>query len=554
MTLDSTTSKVQYMQGGTTTEWPVPFKFLDDDDLIVITTTDDVDETLVKDTDYTVTGAGEDAGGTVTISPALASGVRLTIYRSMEMDQPTQLTVAGGWYPAVHERVFDRLTMLIQQVQEEVDRSVKASVSGTSSDDILQDILDAKDEAVDAANNALAAISAAQEAASQIGTLYWLGILDEDEDTIELPWSYDVAAQNVSVFLDGVKQARDTLTFIDDTHIQIGEAVTAVTKYEVLSLLMNSESTLTAILDDAVDAQEAAEAAQAAAEAAQADAEAAMAGALDVPVGTVLFLTGAAIPTGYVHANGQLLSRSTYPDFWTWVQASGNLASSDGAWTAGKYSPGNGSTTFRVPDLRDTFIRGLAASGRAIGSSQAGQVQAHKHVMAWGATDAAGAFGRTTNPAKRGADGSDTNNYWYFTNDGTNYDGTVNASGVIGTETRPANIAYTPIIKAYTSTAYESTQYLEGEPNGELTGTAPVLVAGIWEWAATDDSEFTDGLENGQSCTLVADNTGEHTITLPTASWIGASDWEWSTTGATVFVFFKLGSALYASYIGEVVA
>ena len=56
MTLDSTASKVQYTQSGSTTEWPVPFKFLDNDHLIVITSVNDVDTTLVLDTDYTVSG------------------------------------------------------------------------------------------------------------------------------------------------------------------------------------------------------------------------------------------------------------------------------------------------------------------------------------------------------------------------------------------------------------------------------------------------------------------------------------------------------------------
>ena len=85
MTLDSTTSKVQYTQSGTTTAWPVPYKFLDNEDLIVITTVSGVDTTLVLDTDYTVDGAGDDAGGTVTISPAVARGTKVTIYRWLEL-------------------------------------------------------------------------------------------------------------------------------------------------------------------------------------------------------------------------------------------------------------------------------------------------------------------------------------------------------------------------------------------------------------------------------------------------------------------------------------
>lgn len=457
MTLDSTTSKVQYTQAGSTTAWPVPFKFLDEDDLVVITTVGSTDTTLVRDTDYTVTGAGDDSGGEVTISPALAVGTKLTIYRLMELVQPTHLSTAGGWYPPVHETVFDRLTMMIQQGQEQIDRSLKIPVTADEdeAEDVIQSIYDARDDALAAVAEALDAIAAAQGAAGQIGVLYWLGVLEAGDDIITLPWEYDVAAKNVSVFLDGVKQTRDTLTFVDSTHVQIGAAVAAETKYEVLSLVMNSESALTEILTQAIEAKDDAEdAAETAQEAAQ-DAADAFSGAIDVPLGTLIWLTGTVAPAGYVAASGQLLSRAAYPDFWAWVQTSGNLSASDAAWTEGKYSPGDGTTTFRVPDMRDGFVRGLAATGRTIGSTQAGQVQAHKHVVPYGNL-ADTYFGRTDNAAKRGEAESDANNYWLHTNDGTDYDGAVNASGVIGEETRPENIAYSPFIKAFTSVSNPS--------------------------------------------------------------------------------------------------
>lgn len=67
----------------------------------------------------------------------------------------------------------------------------------------------------------------------------------------------------------------------------------------------------------------------------------------------VLFpFTGTTAPAGLVLADGSLLSRTTYANLWAWVQAtSGNLAASDAAWMPGQYSPGNGTTTFRVPAM-----------------------------------------------------------------------------------------------------------------------------------------------------------------------------------------------------------
>ena len=84
--------------------------------------------------------------------------------------------------------------------------------------------------------------------------------------------------------------------------------------------------------------------------------------ALSSPVGTLILTTGSVAPTGYVGAQGQLLSRAGYPQLWAYAQASGNIAASDGVWTKGQYSPGDGSTTFRVMDLREQFIRGASGT------------------------------------------------------------------------------------------------------------------------------------------------------------------------------------------------
>ena len=75
------------------------------------------------------------------------------------------------------------------------------------------------------------------------------------------------------------------------------------------------------------------------------------------------------IPAFEVVSDGQLLSRTDYPDLWAYAQLLSPIT--DAAWLAdaqqrGKYSTGDGSTTFRVPDrngvqsgsLKELFARG----------------------------------------------------------------------------------------------------------------------------------------------------------------------------------------------------
>lgn len=101
-------------------------------------------------------------------------------------------------------------------------------------------------------------------------------------------------------------------------------------------------------------------------------------------VGAIVYFPATTAPAGFIKANGALLSRTTYADLWAFAQASGNLAASDGVWQAGQFSPGDGSTTFRIPDGRGEHVRGWddgrgVDSGRTIGTAQGDQNKAHNH-------------------------------------------------------------------------------------------------------------------------------------------------------------------------------
>jgi len=76
-------------------------------------------------------------------------------------------------------------------------------------------------------------------------------------------------------------------------------------------------------------------------------------------------------PTGWLKANGALVSRTTYA----------NLFAAIGI----RFGAGDGATTFRLPDLRGEFIRGWSDdragvdAGRGLGSTQADELKAHSH-------------------------------------------------------------------------------------------------------------------------------------------------------------------------------
>ena len=174
-----------------------------------------------------------------------------------------------------------------------------------------------------------------------------------------------------------------------------------------------------------------------------------------VPVGAIVQFPCASAPSGYLLCNGQLVSRATYPSLWSFAQSSGNISATDGAWTAGKFSPGNGSTTFRLPQFGGYFLRPLDNGNgidpaRAIGTVQSAQNQSHTH----GVTDPGHhhniQWGQVNSGVSPGMAGNDLTSepYNIVTSAITTTEATgisVNSSG--GTESRPINISVLTCIK-----------------------------------------------------------------------------------------------------------
>jgi microcystin-dependent protein len=135
---------------------------------------------------------------------------------------------------------------------------------------------------------------------------------------------------------------------------------------------------------------------------------------LVVPTGAIMPFAMNAAPSGWLDCDGAAVSRTTYADLFTAISTT--------------FGVGDGSTTFNVPDLRGEFVRGWddgrgVDSGRAFGSTQADEFEAHTHTS--------GASYTGTGPIE---------GYDVSAPDSNNYNITVTGS-TGGTETRPRNIA-----------------------------------------------------------------------------------------------------------------
>ena len=136
MTISSTTVKNSYSGNDSTTSFAYNFKIFADSDLIVIIRSSTGTETTkTLTTHYTVAGAGDASGGSITTTSGNtpATGETVVIIRNVPQTQAIDY-IANDPFPAeTHEEGLDRGTMTIQQMQEALDRSFKVSRTNTIS-------------------------------------------------------------------------------------------------------------------------------------------------------------------------------------------------------------------------------------------------------------------------------------------------------------------------------------------------------------------------------------------------------------------------------------
>lgn len=128
MTVNTTANRKEYAGNGVTVAFSFPYYFIANSHLVVIERIDatGVETTKTLTTHYTVTGAGDQAGGTVTMLVAPATGVTLTIYRNPPLTQAVDLTNNDSLpVETVVELPLDQLTMIAQRNRELLERSLR---------------------------------------------------------------------------------------------------------------------------------------------------------------------------------------------------------------------------------------------------------------------------------------------------------------------------------------------------------------------------------------------------------------------------------------------
>lgn len=280
MTISTQDSKVNYQGNGQTTVFQIPFPFLENNQIYV--QKKDAEGNLINytyATDYTVTGAGEENGGSVTLNVAPEQGSTISIYRNVPLTQEVDYRENEIFPAETHEEALDKLTMEVQQIQEQLDRSVK--VDRFSDSDVDLDIF-----------------------------------INEIERVYDSTDNIDIVANNindVNTVADNIANVNTTATNI----VAIQYAPTAAT---------NAANSATASANSAKAAQDAADKVQ---------------GLIATPIGTIFQSVYVDESLDIARQlNGQLISSTKFTGFRSWLNtvqtASPNLFTTETNWQAEK--------------------------------------------------------------------------------------------------------------------------------------------------------------------------------------------------------------------------
>lgn len=124
MTVATTGNKFSYAGDGVTVAFSFPRLFMSDGDLkVILRDAGSVEIVQTLATHYTLAGAGNPAGGTVTMVVPPAAGETLVLVRRTALKQETDYTTGGVFSAEGHESALDELTLMVQDLDEKIDRA-----------------------------------------------------------------------------------------------------------------------------------------------------------------------------------------------------------------------------------------------------------------------------------------------------------------------------------------------------------------------------------------------------------------------------------------------
>lgn len=171
MLVSNNVFKNRYVWDGSQTNFPISFPFLDNNHIQVWYAEPgkpDTNAVILGKENYTITGAGNPAGGVLTRTTAWAVGATIAIVRNVPITQLHQYTQYDNFPAESHEDALAKLTMICQQLDEICSRAMTVPVTSEKNpQEYWQDILEQNQIALEASLRAVAAAEQAETCKTQ---------------------------------------------------------------------------------------------------------------------------------------------------------------------------------------------------------------------------------------------------------------------------------------------------------------------------------------------------------------------------------------------------
>ena len=136
ITISDTSPRVQYTATGGQTSFSIPFEFFNATDIVVIhTSAGGVDTTLSYNSNpstvsqYSVSGAGQTGGGSITLGAGATLNDTYTIFRDLPISRTTDFPASGAFPIETLNTELDKIVAMMQQNERDFNFTVKSKSS-----------------------------------------------------------------------------------------------------------------------------------------------------------------------------------------------------------------------------------------------------------------------------------------------------------------------------------------------------------------------------------------------------------------------------------------
>jgi hypothetical protein len=129
MSLPANTRRDRYVANQGQTVFPYTFRIFAAADLVVERLRNNTTTTLQLNTDYTVSGVGNNTGGNVTLTQGALANDIIAIVSNQPNQRSTDFTESGDFRAAALNAEFDRIWIGLQQLQQRLSRQLTAPLS-----------------------------------------------------------------------------------------------------------------------------------------------------------------------------------------------------------------------------------------------------------------------------------------------------------------------------------------------------------------------------------------------------------------------------------------